>query len=142
MFFDDWDAEEFARFDCYMIECVKKYLTNGLMNYESINLPFKKLEVEITKDLMDCIEQIKSDEWMESIWFYNFYENQLVNKFDINKKSKNMVTKYIQKYCDFFNYQYESVSPGGVKKFKIIKTKVDPKSLDIWDKIQEDAGIN
>lgn len=142
MFFDDWDAEEWARFDCYMIECVKKYLTNGLMNYESINLPFKKLEIEISKDLMDCINQIKSDEWMESSIFYTFYENQLVNKFDINKKSKNMVTKYIQKYCDFFNYQYESVSPGGVKKFKIIKNKVDPKTLDIWTQIENENGIN
>ena len=27
-------------------------------------------------------------------------------------------------------------------QFKIIKTKVDPKTLDIWDKIQENAGIN
>ena len=142
MFFDDWDLEEFARFDCYIIECVKKYLTNGLMNYESISLPFKKLEVEISKDLMDCIEQIKSDEWIESLTFYGFYENQLVNKFDRNKKSKNMVTKCIQKYCDFFNYQYESVSPGGIKKFKIVKTKVDPKTLDIWTQIEQENGIN
>ena len=142
MFFDDWDAEEYARFDCYMIECLKKYLKNGLMSYESISLPFKKLEVEITKELIECINQIKSDEWIESIWFYTFYENQLINKFDRNKLTKNKVTSSIKKYCDFFNYQYESVSPGGVKKFKIIKTKVDPKTLDIWDKIQEDAGIN
>jgi hypothetical protein len=142
MFFDDWGLEEFARFDCYIIECVKKYLTNGLMNYESISLPFKKLEVEISKDLMDCIEQIKSDEWIESLTFYGFYENQLVNKFDRNKKSKNMVTKCIQKYCDFFNYQYETVSPGGIKKFKIVKTKVDPKTLDIWTQIEQENGIN
>lgn len=142
MFFDDWDLDEFARFDCYMIECVKKYLNYGLMSYESISLPFKKLEVEITKELIECINQIKSDEWMESSIFYTFYENQLVNKFDRNKLTKNKVTSYIKKYCDFFNYQYESVTPGGIRKFKIIKTKVDPKTLDIWDKIQQDAGIN
>ena len=141
MFFDDWDESEFARFDCYMIECLKKYLKNGLMSYDSISLPFKKLEVEISKELIECINQIKSDEWIESNWFYTFYENQLINKFDRNKLTKNKVTSYIKKYCDFFNYEYETVTPGGIRKFKIIKTKVDPKTLDIWDIVQNDNGI-
>jgi hypothetical protein len=138
MLFDDWDLEEYARFDCYMIECIKKYLSFGLMKYNSISLPFKKLEVELTKELMECIIGLSSNEWYESKWFYDFYESQLINKFDRNKLTKNKVSICIKKYCDFYNYQYETVSPGGIKKFKIIKTKVDPKTLDI---IQNENGI-
>ena len=130
MLFDDWNLEEFARFDCYMIECVKKYLNNGLMNYESISLPFKKFEIDISKELLECVETLKSGQWYESLWFYEFYENQLINKFDRNKKTKNMVTKYIIKYCEFFDFKYESVSPGGVKKFKIERPIINPKTLD------------
>ena len=133
MLFDDWDLEEFARFDCYMIECVKKYLNNGLMNYESISLPFKKFEIDISKELLECVETLKSGQWYESLWFYEFYENQLINKFDRNKKTKNMVTKYIIKYCEFFDFKYESVSPGGVKKFKIERPTINPKTLDKWN---------
>ena len=133
MLFDDWDLEEFARFDCYMIECVKKYLNNGLMNYESISLPFKKFEIDISKELLECVETLKSGQWYESLWFYEFYENQLINKFDRNKKTKNMVTKYIIKYCEFFDFKYESVSPGGVKKFKIERPTINPKTLEKWN---------
>jgi hypothetical protein len=142
MLFSDWDVLEWARFDCYMTECVKKYLSNGLMSYKSISLPFKKFEVEITKELYESIESLKSGEWYESTWFYNFYESQLINKFDRNKKTKNMVTKFIKKYCDFFNYQYDTATPGGERKFKITKSTPNPKTLDIWDIIQDENGIN
>jgi hypothetical protein len=142
MLFDDWDIKEYARFDCYMIECIKKYLNFGLMKYNSISLPFKKLEVELTKELMECLIGLTFNEWYESKWFYDFYEGQLINKFDRNKLTKNKVSICIKKYCDFYNYQYESVSPGGIKKFKINKTNVNPKTLDMWDVIQEENGIN
>jgi len=138
--FDDWDSEEYARFDCYMIECVKKYLNNGLITYESINLPFKKFEVEITKELIESINEIKSDEWINFEDFYNVYCSNVSKKWDAQKK--NAVTRNLKKYCNFFNYKYEDVISNNVKKFKIIKTKVDPKTLDIWDKIQEENGIN
>ena len=138
--FDDWDSLEWARFDCYMIECVKKYLNNGLITYESINLPFKKFEVEITKELIESINEIKSDEWINFEDFYNVYCSNVSKKWDAQKK--NAVTRNLKKYCNFFNYKYEDVISNNVKKFKIIKTKVDPKTLDIWDKIQEENGIN
>jgi hypothetical protein len=96
-------------------------------------LPFKKLEVELTKELMECLVGLTSNEWYESKWFYDFYESQLINKFDRNKLTKNKVSICIKKYCEFFYYEYESVSPGGIKKFKINKTNVNPKTLEKWN---------
>jgi hypothetical protein len=138
--FDDWDSLEWARFDCYMIECVKKYLNNGLISYQSINLPFKKFEVEISKELFEVLKDLKFDEWIVFEDFYNVYCNNVSKKWDAQKK--NAVTRNLKKYCNFFNYTYDEVISNNIKKFKIVKTKVDPKTLDIWDKIQEDAGIN
>ena len=31
---------------------------------------------------------------------------------------------------------------NSIKKFKIVKTKVDPKTLDIWTQIEQENGIN
>jgi hypothetical protein len=138
--FDDWDSLEWARFDCYMIECVKKYLNNGLISYQSINLPFKKFEVEITKELIECINEIKSDEWIVFEDFYNVYCNNVSKKWDAQKK--NAVTRNLKKYCNFFNYSYDEVVSNNIKKFKIVKTKVDPKTLDIWTQIENENGIN
>jgi hypothetical protein len=121
MLFDDWDIQEYARFDCYMIECVKKYLNNGLMNYESISLPFKKFELEITKDLIEIIETIKCSEWIVFDDFYQSYVQNVVKKWEAQKK--NAVTRNLKKYVNFYNYKYEEITSNGIKKIKIIRNE-------------------
>jgi hypothetical protein len=117
--FNDWDKLEWARFDCYIIECIKKYLNFGLMNYESISLPFKKFELEITKGLFEIIQTIKSNEWIVFDDFYNLYVQNVVKKWDA--QTKNTVTRNLKKYIAFYNYKYEEIVNNGIKKIKIIR---------------------
>jgi hypothetical protein len=117
--FNDWDKLEWARFDCYIIECIKKYLNFGLMNYESISLPFKKFELEITKGLFEIIQTIKSNEWIVFDDFYNLYIQNVVKKWDA--QTKNTVTRNLKKYIAFYNYKYEEIVNNGIKKIKIIR---------------------
>jgi len=118
--FDSWDADEWARFDCYMIECLKKYLNNGLLPYKAISLPLKKLQVDITKDLYDCINNAPKNEWISFDEFYNNYTSN-VKKF--TEKTKTFVTQSIKnKYCEFFGFVYDEAKQSGVKKF-IIKSE-------------------
>jgi hypothetical protein len=119
--FNDWDSLEWARFDCYIIECIKKYLNNGLMNYESISLPFKKFELEITKDLFEIIETIKCSEWTVFDDFYQSYVQNVNKKWEAQKK--NAVTRNLKKYIEFFKYKYEEISSNGIKKIKIIRNE-------------------
>jgi hypothetical protein len=118
--FDDWNELEWARFDSYMMECIKKYLKSGLVPYKAISLPFKKLKLEISNQLFECIEMITKDEWINADDFYNTYLSNMQRKFDA--KTKNMVTKHIKKYCEFYGLDYEEVRTNGVKKF-IIKNR-------------------
>jgi len=115
--FDDWDIKEWARFDCYMVECLKKYLANGLIPYKSISLPYKKFEIELGKELFECIKNIEKNVWINSDDFFNQYQSSLSKKWDV--KSKTMVTKSIKKYCDFFGLDYDTTKSGNVVKFII-----------------------
>jgi hypothetical protein len=124
--FDDWDEKEWARFDSYMMECIKKYLKTGLVPYKAISLPFKKLQLEITKELFECIETVAKNEWINADEFYNLYLSNMQRKFDA--KTKNMVTKYIKKYCEFYGLEYESTLSNGIKKFMIKQKGLDVKS--------------
>ena len=119
--YDDWDEMEKARFDSYMIECLKKYLNNGLLTYNLISLPYKQLEVDVTKELMDCIKTIEKGEYITFNEFYDNYITYIPKKWDA--KTKNMVTKDIKRYCDFYGLDYEESTSNGVKKF-IIKNRV------------------
>jgi hypothetical protein len=103
-----------------MMECIKKYLKTGLVPYKAISLPFKKLQLEISKELFECIESIVKDEWINADDFYNTYLSNVARKFDA--KTKNMVTKFVKKYCEFYGLEYESSLSNGVKKF-IIKNR-------------------
>ena len=42
-FFEDWDKEEWNRFDNFMLECLMLYLEEGLVPYKKINLVKKKI---------------------------------------------------------------------------------------------------
>lgn len=117
--FDAWDDSEWARFDCYMIECLKKYLANGLMPYKSISLPYKKLQVEIGKELFECIDSANKNERLDANNFYETYLSMIPKRW--NAKTKNSVTIDVKKYCKFFGYNYESITSNGVKKFSINK---------------------
>lgn len=119
--YDDWDEMEKARFDSYMIECLKKYLDKGLLTYDLISLPYKQLEVDITKELMECIKAIEKGEYINANEFYDNYITYIPKKWDA--KTKNMVTKDIKRYCDFYGLDYEEMTSNGVKKF-IIKNRV------------------
>lgn len=117
--FNDWDEMEWARFDSYMIECLKKYLKNGLMPYKAISLPLKKLQVELTKELFDCIHNLSKNEWISAD---EFYLNYMANVKKFSEKTKTFVTQAIKKYCEFYGLKYESATSNGVKRFMIIQT--------------------
>lgn len=42
-FFDDWDAKEWARFDYFMLGCVKLFLRRGLVRSKTVNLENNRL---------------------------------------------------------------------------------------------------
>ena len=52
-------------------------------------------------------------------------------------KTKKEVTQSIKKFCQFFGYEYEARTPGGLLKFMICQRSI-PKNdnndeVDIWD---------
>jgi hypothetical protein len=129
--FDDWDLKEWARFDCYMVECLKKYLDKGLINYHAINLPFKRFESEIGKELLDCISNVNRNEWVNSTEFYDNYTQSIPKRW--NAKTKNAVTIDLKKYCSFYELEFETVSSNGIRKFKINEININPQTLEKWN---------
>ena len=117
--FDSWNKKQWARFDTYMLECLKKYLTTGLVGYDKISLPYKQLEIELTKDLMDLLKLINVNEWQGFNEFYDNYRSCVSKSW--MAKTKHATTTSIKKYCTFFHYDYEEVTNNGIKKFKIIE---------------------
>lgn len=136
--FTDWKEKEWVKFDCYMIECLKKYLKFGLIPYNAISLPIKKLKAEISVELFECISSVEFGEWISANDFYDTYTSFVSKRY--MAKTKNKVTSYLKMYCDFYEYIYEEVTSNGLKKFKITEKKKPEinrtKDDQLWDEIE------
>lgn len=56
MFFDDWDEDEWRRFDTFMIRCEQFYLKNGLVAHEFNNLELRKFIKETSFEFSEWVK--------------------------------------------------------------------------------------
>jgi hypothetical protein len=138
--FDNWDDQEWARFDSYMITCIKKYLQNGLMDYDKISLPIKKLQTEINIELFNQLQGLKFNEWYNYEKLFNDY-NSNVGKYGL--KTKTAFTQAFNKYVKFFDLQVDNSEPNGIKHIMFLKIEkeVIKETPEIWDEINKKLGL-
>ncbi len=119
LFFDEWDEEEWSKFDNFMVGCASYYLQNGIIEYTPINTIKKKI-IEITGEdfyefasanIMTGSEYIKSD---------------LFNEFKLKcPENKNITSKafssFLKKYCEYLDYSFEERKSDGKQYFAFIK---------------------
>ncbi len=66
--FDDWDAEEWARFDQFMMDSVTLYLQSSLIQPVSININERKLLQSTNQDFVDFMDGKASRNEVFNIW--------------------------------------------------------------------------
>lgn len=103
MIFDDWEQQEFARFDNFAINCVQYFLKNGLVKHDFQNLPKRKLIKETNDDFL---------KWTDENLYCNFrfdkkilFENFVSEYTDYRKWLKqNTLTKWMRTWGKFYGY--------------------------------------
>lgn len=131
MLFDEWDKDEWLRFDNYMLNCVQYYLENGLKKHDFNNLEIRKFIkntsfefYEWTKDHDNIPLNIRNNKRQ---WFNNFIEEyQDFKKFLSQKRFK----QWLETYAKFYDYKYLEGNTAGERWFEI--------EADIKNKKEED----
>jgi hypothetical protein len=144
MFFDDWDLQEWARFDRYMINCIQYYLTNGLVESKTKNLAIRKLINETSQDFFEWIDnnRIKKNERVLKEDHFTAFKNEFEDTAVWLKR--NTLTKWIKKYAETFGYKYSDGSSNSIKWFQIDTPDLDNKKeieSDVWDELNAKAGL-
>ena len=123
LLFDQWNTEEWHKFDLYMINCCKLFLNFGLMKPESINANTKRLIQSTSKDFFDWI----IDESLPHNC--KVYTSEIVDDFkkefsDFSKISNQRFISWVKNYCNFKGYEYQAFkSPR--RGFQILTKKHD-----------------
>lgn len=105
MLFDDWDLNEWARFDNFMIQCIQYYMANKLIKQEHKNLETRKIMNEVSNEFYNWCEDgnLTLD--------YRWTNTEIFNKFtndnpDFKKMSNRALKKWIHIYCKHKGYIY------------------------------------
>jgi len=123
LFFDEWDENEWNRFDNFMLECVELFLKVGLVEYAPINLEKRKLLDNTAPEFIEFAEQ--------SIQIGTEYDkNDLYNNFkyqytDFNSWLRQRTfTNWTMYYADYMKLDYIDRKSSSSSYFKL----QDPKS--------------
>lgn len=124
--FDDWEEDEFLKFDNYMVYCLQSYLKNGLVPQNAKNLKMRKFIAETCMEFNEWISDsdncpfgIRNDKQQ---YFNKFTDEYQDFKKWLTRKKFNI---WVQKYCSFKNIPYEEGNTHGQRWFVIGEQKED-----------------
>lgn len=117
----DWDSDDWAAFDNFMIGCIQFYLKNGLVECSYVNLIEKKLIDMTCKEFVEFMDDYRSGESYEKKIVYKEFIEQNEDYIHIKQ---NTFTKWIKVYCKLRGYEYEQWRSDKTYYFKIKLRKV------------------
>ena len=128
--FDDWEEDEFLKFDNYMVYCLQSYLKNGLVPQNAKNLKMRKFIAETCMEFNEwiidnenCPIGIRNDKQQ---YFNKFTDEYQDFKKWLTRKKFNI---WVQKYCSFKNIPYEEGNTHGQRWFVIGEQKEDNEDI-------------
>jgi len=129
--FDDWELNDFNKFDNYMVECLQKYLNNGLIEQNAKNIHLRKFIAETSMEFFDWIndrQNLTLNVRHDKIEVYNrFVEDYPDFKKWLQRKTFSV---WIKKYSSYRSFEYTdgrtpnrwfSIGDGG----QVVETKYD-----------------
>ena len=133
--FTDWDEMEWARFDNYMMECVKIYLNTGLIDMPVTNLAFRKLIDDIGIECFHYFETLERNEWIN---VKNMYDNFMIAYPEMHKEKfkQNKLTINVKKYAKYNHLNCEVVYSGGIGKLMMSERPIEKEVEDDTDEFE------
>lgn len=118
LFFDEWDENEWIKFDYFMIECVQLFLTEGLIEAKSLRKRINKL-IELTSpEFHDFITKgfLETGKWIDKKHFLKFFKEKKPHLEDI---TSHILSKWVKLFAIENDLEYKSKKTGNKYEFKL-----------------------
>lgn len=118
--FDDWDLEDFQKFDNYMIYCLQCFLKNGLVKQNSKNIKLRKFIAETSMEFYEWAEDFENLPRNKRLGKTEYY-TKFIEEYQDFKKYLQVKTfiKWSDKYCKFKGIEYSEGNTQGERWFMI-----------------------
>ena len=123
--FEDWDNEDFEKFDSYMVFCLQYFMKHGLKEVSPKNLGLRKLIGATNKDFIDWMDETEYVELNNKNGKAYVFEKFVTENrdFDNNRFKRKTFNIWLRKYADYNGLEYLDGSSGGSRWFKLIGTR-------------------
>jgi hypothetical protein len=115
--FNDWNEEEWARFDNYMMECVSIYLREGLVPMKTVNLKLRKLIDQVGNEVIDFCDTLRRNEYHKTKDLFDRFLLMFPEK--RNHITQYRLTSKVKEYCKFHKLVCHNPTSGGISKIMI-----------------------
>jgi hypothetical protein len=127
LLYDEWNTDEWNRFDKFMINCLQYYLANGLVKSKTNNLELRKFINETSQEFYEYAltdNMIKNDIRITKSEALNEFHNEYPDsrKFVTNRT----FIKWIKKYCDYKKLKYSEGNSNGHRWFSVSQESKAP----------------
>ena len=130
--FDEWDLEDFNRFDNYMVECLQKYLKEGLVKQNAKNIKLRRFIAETSMEFYEWVQE--NDNFPinkrndKKTYFDNFVEDYQDFKKWLTRKK---FIIWVQKYASFIDAEYTQGNSNGLRWFAIETDGIEEDDNDV-----------
>ena len=137
LLFDDWDTNEWLRFDNYMLSCLQKYIRNGFTQADFKNLKTRKFINETCFEFYEWLEEsednylIKKNRASKNELFEDFTTNYTDYKRWLTKKRFN---NWLKSWAKFKEIKYQEGNSNGVRWITFFLK--DKKQEDVLEEIE------
>jgi hypothetical protein len=119
--FDEWDNEQWSKFDNYMAHCLQVFLRNGLVRQNAKNLKLRKFIAETAMEFYEWAKEDGNLPINDRLEKTTYYENFKREYQDFNKwLTAKRFNIWIQKYCSFTGQEYKDGNSNGMRWFEIV----------------------
>jgi hypothetical protein len=138
LLFDEWDDDEWSRFDNYMIQCAQYYLNNGLVAAEFGNIHTRKFIKNTSFEFY---------EWTKTHEVFSFNDrlskrdkyNEFLEEYQDFKKwlSQKKFKQWLENYCTFYDYKYAEGNSTPIGRWFTIENE-----SQMWEDLRNEEKPN
>jgi hypothetical protein len=138
LLFDEWDDDEWSRFDNYMIQCAQYYLNNGLVAAEFGNIHTRKFIKNTSFEFY---------EWTKTHEVFSFNDrlskrdkyNEFLEEYQDFKKwlSQKKFKQWLENYCTFYGYNYVEGNSTPIGRWFTIENE-----SQMWEDLRNEEKPN
>lgn len=125
LFFDDWNDDEWNDFFCYMLNCIIKYMQNGLPELKPQNANIRQLIDCTCEEFYEFTKDFEIDKEYDTNYIFNDFNSHYpeITEGYKNGLSKMLFGKWIKRLCAINGWELKKVEKHSIKYYLFEKKK-------------------